>query len=340
MCGGTPHRAMHATTSGGLSPRVRGNRRPRSPHHQRSGSIPACAGEPGCGRSRPGEERVYPRVCGGTATIPARGERGRGLSPRVRGNPKRGGPPHAGDGSIPACAGEPTGTGPTRPSGTVYPRVCGGTSTSFSRLMLLWGLSPRVRGNHDLAKEGGAHKGSIPACAGEPSRGGRTPGLGRVYPRVCGGTVESSGMPSGYPGLSPRVRGNLTAALLPGMCTGSIPACAGEPSCAPGAAPARAVYPRVCGGTASPAPAGRGEAGLSPRVRGNRTIVRYSDEANRSIPACAGEPSVRPVEPSSSGVYPRVCGGTRPLNCTSPPSPGLSPRVRGNPAPDQGSVRP
>ena len=50
-------------------------------------------------------------------------------------------------------------------------------------------------------------------------------------------------------GLSPRVRGNpreLTQALHQPR---SIPACAGEPGCAPDIRGRQQVYPRVCGGT-------------------------------------------------------------------------------------------
>ena len=50
----------------------------------------------------------------------------------------------------------------------------------------------------------------------------------------------------------------------------------------------------------------------------------------RSIPACAGEPSlwisIRPL----IGVYPRVCGGTGMKRTTRRRQKGLSPRVRGN----------
>ena len=74
------------------------------------------------------ERRVYPRVCGGTELLAAYDSVEDGLSPRVRGNPRR---PAAGirlPGSIPACAGEPI-TAPSIPVRQgVYPRVCGGTA--------------------------------------------------------------------------------------------------------------------------------------------------------------------------------------------------------------------
>ena len=51
----------------GLSPRVRGNRRPPVCEYQCQRSIPACAGEPGAAVPALATYRVYPRVCGGTA---------------------------------------------------------------------------------------------------------------------------------------------------------------------------------------------------------------------------------------------------------------------------------
>ena len=91
----------------------------------------------------------------------------------------------------------------------VYPRVCGGTEYSRCGGSHEPGLSPRVRGNPRRGDASRVHRGSIPACAGEPSQGDSRGNLDRVYPRVCGGTCrrQHHGGPAG--GLSPRVRGNL-----------------------------------------------------------------------------------------------------------------------------------
>ena len=92
-------------------------------------------------------------------------------------------------------------------------------------------------------------------------------------------------------GLSPRVRGNPDKAYAALADAGSIPACAGEPECSDGKSIQRAVYPRVCGGTPG-APSKRlPEAGLSPRVRGNRRSMGICQIRTGSIPACAGEPT-------------------------------------------------
>ena len=269
VCGGTGRYEYSLLAEGGLSPRVRGNLRRQSDDLLVIRSIPACAGEPPPPPTGSSTAGVYPRVCGGTPRLsPHRGP-GSGLSPRVRGNPmelrQRAGP----DGSIPACAGEPRGCGALGDSGRVYPRVCGGTEPQEATAAGTGGLSPRVRGTvGDLAVKTGdgglsprvrgnrgrrrtdaPAAGSIPACAGEP--GGRRVNVlhHRVYPRVCGGTMEPICRELMVRGLSPRVRGNHLEVIILPVTGGSIPACAGEPSLPRGRLCCSRVYPRVCGGT-------------------------------------------------------------------------------------------
>ena len=281
-----------------------------SDRRARSGSIPACAGEPGAPAPPPLGYAVYPRVCGGTASGSSGSGKDHGLSPRVRGNrqgqderplPRR---------SIPACAGEPRAGGPGRACCRVYPRVCGGTHHATSRFQSLTGLSPRVRGNPSAHTTGRGIGRSIPACAGEPPGSGRTTPPKEVYPRVCGGTPEGSATRPSNAGLSPRVRGNPGGPLPAGRASGSIPACAGEPT--PGRPAPRStwVYPRVCGGTSCWPSTMRSKQGLSPRVRGNLLDCSLLRLRMRSIPACAGEPEALAVSRSVYEVYPRVCGGT------------------------------
>ena len=193
----------------GLSPRVRGNRNSNLSASDDSGSIPACAGEPGYGETSSGQHRVYPRVCGGTSISRVAPGLPKGLSPRVRGNLCRRPVPVCRPGSIPACAGEPASSMFTLVKVRVYPRVCGGTPFMRSRSSPRPGLSPRVRGNHRITAALPARAGSIPACAGEPPLGTLPSGESGVYPRVCGGTTF--GLQGNFVGggLSPRVRGNL-----------------------------------------------------------------------------------------------------------------------------------
>ena len=88
----------------------------------------------------------------------------------------------------------------------------------------------------------------------------------------------------------------------------------------------------MCGGTPSKGNPFISDHGLSPRVRGNHAVVNSPNENSRSIPACAGEPLRLDLASPSFPVYPRVCGGTRPLGLQRRRPTGLSPRVRGNPS--------
>ena len=107
VCGGTVFRTRRSRTTAGLSPRVRGN---QDRHYEATigvRSIPACAGEPNPAMMESISERVYPRVCGGTAMPLTWRVDHEGLSPRVRGNLVLLLPSSSPGRSIPACAGEP-----------------------------------------------------------------------------------------------------------------------------------------------------------------------------------------------------------------------------------------
>ena len=212
---------------------------------------------------------VYPRVCGGTSLLHHRGQCGRGLSPRVRGNRHDRNADFHIPRSIPACAGEPCWRCRLRPACGVYPRVCGGTPPGVAALAVAGGLSPRVRGNRSQKGFVGIAVGSIPACAGEPDGEAAVYAIARVYPRVCGGTVVWYGRRPFQMGLSPRVRGNLAGIGVQAGAVGSIPACAGEPGGQSGLCRQEVVYPRVCGGTVIVGQLRALHDGLSPRVRGN-----------------------------------------------------------------------
>ena len=172
--------------------------------------------------------------------------------------------------------------------------------------------------------------GSIPAHAGEPSRCRTRTRSARVYPRACGGTSRCGWPGRTTTGLSPRMRGNQApqAGSLGGL--GSIPAHAGEPG-GPGLRLAGArVYPRACGGTRPPQKVATSNAGLSPRMRGNRPLGLVGVDVVGSIPAHAGEPRRSRSRARPLRVYPRACGGTWEASTWQCEAPGLSPRMRGN----------
>ena len=84
----------------------------------------------------------------------------------------------------------------------------GGTELNWERWYKGQGLSPRGRGNPVNVRPVYLHRRSIPAWAGEPREllfGTRDVW---VYPRVGGGTMFATGLPTYPAGLSPRGRGN------------------------------------------------------------------------------------------------------------------------------------
>ena len=274
------------------------------------GSIPACAGEPFTRPSPRPRHRVYPRVCGGTRAVSLAAFVLTGLSPRVRGNPASNRASPSRSGSIPACAGEPAPVGGVEPQERVYPRVCGGTIRTPGGTRASSGLSPRVRGNRRWTPLSSPPRGSIPACAGEPTTPPSTSRPWGVYPRVCGGTGATRAEQATGQGLSPRVRGNQESGVRVVVEQGSIPACAGEPRRRCRRLATSRVYPRVCGGTLLIRRFALLAQGLSPRVRGNHLRLGGMGKLLGSIPACAGEPLLRHFPRQPYGVYPRVCGGT------------------------------
>ena len=126
----------------------------------------------------------------------------------MRGHPLRCASDSSSVRSIPADAGAPGDHTDEGSSQRVYPRGCGGTDDLIVDLQLFEGLSPRMRGHPATTAEGFGDKGSIPADAGAPIGQKGTKLLDGVYPRGCGGTIESKDHHPILEGLSPRMRGH------------------------------------------------------------------------------------------------------------------------------------
>ena len=308
-CGATAEPSHEWVTGLGLSPRVRGNPSGAFVDIVSPRSIPASAGQPEVDFAARIHTEVYPRECGATTRSVVIPPPVLGLSPRVRGNhpPARAGYPNGR--SIPASAGQPSCISPASRSASVYPRECGATSHCHVRAASIPGLSPRVRGNHITYRQPPVGERSIPASAGQPY----SESCGKlrywVYPRECGATSFQGRLGLARPGLSPRVRGNRRVPQVQGSQRGSIPASAGQPT--PDTASTlpyprecgatsqsswrcpSTVYPRECGATVRQVSLNGFQDGLSPRVRGNLKAGSSPTPLPRSIPASAGQPSLR-----------------------------------------------
>ncbi len=193
-----------------------------------------------------------------------------------------------------------------------------------------YGLSPRMRGSRCHRDLLPSRRGSIPAYAGKPGSGPRSRLRPRVYPRVCGEALPVQRTHRCRQGLSPRMRGSLANAVnaIPGHR--SIPAYAGKPGMVCSSARAFRVYPRVCGEARLRVIVRGLLVGLSPRMRGSRTLTRDGQGYRGSIPAYAGKPTIPGAVHGSAVVYPRVCGEAVTSPSKSVSSSGLSPRMRGS----------
>ena len=229
MCGATRHMLPVSLSKTGLSPRVRGNRGETVLVPKHAGPIPACAGQPTVGRCWARPSGAYPRVCGATGAFKVLNWLGKGLSPRVRGNPFQSVRILQRRGPIPACAGQPDDFIDNAIGMGAYPRVCGATGGLPGTVGGAEGLSPRVRGNLQRDFIIHAVAGPIPACAGQPVRRRIPARECGAYPRVCGATQILINGLCHFAGLSPRVRGNPSAVYSTCTPGGPIPACAGQP---------------------------------------------------------------------------------------------------------------
>ena len=213
-------------------------------------------------------------------------------------------------GPIPACAGQPIRFGNRCIFCGAYPRVCG--ATAYGKLVntLRGGLSPRVRGNRPRKSVDPLRMRPIPACAGQPIDVSNVVATITAYPRVCGATPDELLRCGLLLGLSPRVRGNLSALHAAQLAAGPIPACAGQPIDVSNVVATITAYPRVCGATPDELLRCGLLLGLSPRVRGNLSALHAAQLAAGPIPACAGQPSLVATFLGRVGAYPRVCGAT------------------------------
>ena len=229
MRGGTLRFDPSTAPALGLSPHARGNRHHRQRSIDRSGPIPACAGEPPRFSSRATSSRAYPRMRGGTVKRVLMDNQGAGLSPHARGNRVGALRCTHGFGPIPACAGEPYFQMERCSCDWAYPRMRGGTQRALLMALNGEGLSPHARGNRDRLVRGEHSHGPIPACAGEPEGivpWCQAPG---AYPRMRGGTPLEAWLSAIRRGLSPHARGNPWWRICNLYSIGPIPACAGEP---------------------------------------------------------------------------------------------------------------
>ncbi len=264
--GGTTAARRPAT---GPSPPARGSRDDAAEDRGRQRSIPACAGEPPARRFFLARVEVHPRLRGGAYSIMDARTEAKGPSPPARGSHRRSRLHAETVGSIPACAGEPRRHAGVVARRSVHPRLRGGADECLRVSRGPVGPSPPARGSRRETTMLTIKRGSIPACAGEPTRRAVTRASRRVHPRLRGGAGSSASPLICRMGPSPPARGSHALAPPRRAPHGSIPACAGEPTGRNSGCRCTGVHPRLRGGAGSRSDARRRPSGPSPPARGS-----------------------------------------------------------------------
>ena len=292
----------------GPSPRARGIPRPGVSLQVRTGSIPASAGNP---RSRPDSSWwawVHPRERGESPPRLYADVLRPGPSPRARGIPGAAVIAASSSGSIPASAGNPASARRRRRAPGVHPRERGESDLVEPHAILREGPSPRARGIPVAGQVGGDCERSIPASAGNPSRGPARWRSTGVHPRERGESGRSARARRRVYGPSPRARGILARGGGERPRSGSIPASAGNPVNRHLASGGLGVHPRERGESSLPRGWMAFATGPSPRARGIRAREPRSSTPAGSIPASAGNPGRGSVCSGHVRVHPRERG--------------------------------
>ena len=174
--------------TGGLSPRVWGNRKRQLTPKPAARPIPTCVGQPPEGKPRSTTIKAYPHVCGATSHGCNEHHGRKGLSPRVWGNLDDANPFGYSKRPIPTCVGQPSNIRPDIAPSRAYPHVCGATSDIQSHAVGARGLSPRVWGNPGFVGQSQPAAGPIPTCVGQPTAKSASLYSTAAYPHVCGAT--------------------------------------------------------------------------------------------------------------------------------------------------------
>ena len=167
-------------------------------------------------------------MCGEHCGPLSGGVRTRGSSPHVRGTLLPTLALSLALGIIPACAGNTSWRSTTVAHWRDHPRMCGEHRMDCLGHCVSLGSSPHVRGTLGALLTEFVEQGIIPACAGNTRRSTATNRGARDHPRMCGEHPSRFGRDAFGPGSSPHVRGTPEIHAPKPVCSGIIPACAGN----------------------------------------------------------------------------------------------------------------
>ena len=190
---------------------------------------------------------------------------------------------------IPAHAGKTDADSALMHLRRAHPRACGENSHGDASHCVAAGSSPRMRGKPLFYRHGEPIGGLIPAHAGKTETSTARRAHVWAHPRACGenGIVASSMI--SLMGSSPRMRGKLYQARLPGPRLRLIPAHAGKTGQSQHWSCSLPAHPRACGENPREAQWIEAQQGSSPRMRGKPMTSLPCATRGRLIPAHAGK---------------------------------------------------
>ena len=211
-----------------------------------------------------------------------------GSSPHARGTRPSGGPPPGRKRFIPACAGNAIIRSRFTTAPAVHPRMRGERSVSSSNWSGSIGSSPHARGTHPAASQKRTTGRFIPACAGNAQPGTHPSTGSAVHPRTRGERPGPAPMTRLTFGSSPHARGTQCQPLAGTSTPRFIPACAGNAWLPVMGLFVVAVHPRMRGERSITRFSVSARHGSSPHARGTHQATLTVCRPGRFIPACAG----------------------------------------------------
>ena len=325
----------------GSSPLARGTPLPRRLDAELRRFIPARAGNTrpraSCRRRHP----VHPRSRGEHMVAAVMGARIIGSSPLARGTLRHCPASQPCSRFIPARAGNTTSWRGSPPGAPVHPRSRGEHVHTHASAYYVAGSSPLARGTR--AADPAAHGAQrfIPARAGNTIAASAFMSLPAVHPRSRGEHGSSIAATRTSIGSSPLARGTRIQHCRDPDLDRFIPARAGNTRCHRPAARDPSVHPRSRGEHDQQVASAVDAAGSSPLARGTPAALPDPLDADRFIPARAGNTPTARASPTPSTVHPRSRGEHLPPGAVRRGPAGSSPLARGTHArdPDAGMRR-
>ena len=190
---------------------------------------------------------------------------------------------------IPAHAGQTSALTALTRSPTDHPRACGANLARGYVRCPCRGSSPRMRGKLAIGNRNANNARIIPAHAGQTSRRHRFSSSTSDHPRACGANGATMIFDVSTFGSSPRMRGKHDDNIVDLFNSRIIPAHAGQTGRRTYSHGDSSDHPRACGANVMVPFAFTLMIGSSPRMRGKRRGVAQTGQAERIIPAHAGQ---------------------------------------------------